>query len=384
MNSSSSDTHSAIQRSHAPDVAHLQALDTLRGLAACGVFVGHFTRQFYSSHQSETWWLLLDRLGVIGVAVFFVLSGFLIHSGGIKEMRSGGGQINWPAYMRRRFFRIYPAYLATLMVYGLLANYLPSDNTSPATFVGVVSHVLLLSNFVLGQVNSINGVLWTVVIECHFYMLYPAVVWLGRRWPAGRVFVTTLVLGLAFFLVGTLLTQAGEARRLWQHAAPSMFWKWMLGAMLAEMWLNGRFALLRRMLTPRWMLLPVLCWLYAGTFVSHGAYELSHHRFVLPFVCAALVGLFVFSPLSGWHSLFGEWLGEISYSIYLWHPLAIAVALAVWPNLGLVTLLTTVTITVVMAAISYYWIEKPGMAWGKLLGRPGSKSNPVVEVANKP
>jgi peptidoglycan/LPS O-acetylase OafA/YrhL len=384
MNSSSSDTHSAIQRSHAPDVAHLQALDTLRGLAACGVFVGHFTRQFYSSHQSETWWLLLDRLGVIGVAVFFVLSGFLIHSGGIKEMRRGGGQINWPAYARRRFFRIYPAYLAALLLYGLLARYLPSDNTSPASVVDVLSHVLLLSNFVPGQMHSINGVLWSVVIECHFYMLYPAVVWLGKRWPAGRVFVSTLVLGLAFFLVSTLLTRAGEVRALWQQAAPAMFWKWMLGAMLAEMWLNGRFTLLRRVLTHWWVLLPVLGLLYAGTFFKHGALELSHHRFVLPVLCAALVGVFVFSPLSRWRSRLGVWLGEVSYSIYLWHPLAIALALAMWPGMGVVTLLATLALTLAMAAFSHRWIEKPGMAWGKKLGTPAPNSKRVVAAAHKP
>jgi peptidoglycan/LPS O-acetylase OafA/YrhL len=384
MNSSTpSAAQNANQRSNALDVAHLQALDTLRGLAACGVFVGHFTRQFYSSHQGEAWWLLLDRLGVIGVAVFFVLSGFLIHSGGIKEMRRGD-QISWPAYARRRFFRIYPAYLAALLLYGLLAQYLPSDNTSPASVVGVVSHVLLLSNFVPGQMHSINGVLWSVVIECHFYMLYPAVVWLGKRWPAGRVFVTTLVLGLAFFLVSTLLTQAGEIRTLWQQAAPAMFWKWMLGAMLAEMWLNGRFALLRRGLTPWWVLLPLLGLLYAGTFFSRGAYELTHHRFVLPVLCAALVGLFVFSPLARWRSRLGEWLGEVSYSIYLWHPLAIALALALWPAMGVVTLLATLALTLALAAISYRWIEKPGMAWGKKLGTPAPNSERVVAAANKP
>ena len=344
--------------------AHLKALDTLRGMAACGVFVGHFTRQFYSAHQTETWWLLLDRMGVIGVAIFFVLSGFLIHAGGIREMQRGG-RVDWLAYARRRFWRIYPAYVVSLVAYALVADKLPSYNTSAATTAGVVSHLLLLSNFVPGEMHSINGVLWSVVLECHFYMLYPLFVWLGRRWSVAQVFFITLVSGLGFFAVATVLTHPGEPRTLWQQAAPAVFWKWALGALLAEVMLNHRLPALRRLLAKTWLLWPTLALLYAGTFLKNGAFELSHHRFVLPFLSAALVGVLVFSPMSQRRSALGEWLGDVSYSIYLWHPMAIAITLLVRPNGDAWAVFGALSMTLVFAWISNRWVEKPSMAMGK-------------------
>jgi len=350
--------------SQAGSLGHLKALDTLRGLAACGVFVGHFTRQFYSEHQTEAWWLLLDRLGVIGVAVFFVLSGFLIHAGGLKEMQRNG-RVDWLAYARRRFWRIYPAYAVALLVYALVAHKLPSYNTSPATVLGVWSHLLLLSNFVPGEMHSINGVFWSVVVECHFYMLYPFFIWLGQRWSAVMVFFITLMAGVGFFVAATLLTQAGEPRTLWQQAAPAVFWKWALGALLAEVLLKNRLPTLRRLLANTWLLLPLLALLYAGTFIKGGAFELTHHRFVLPFLGAALVGVLVFSPLSQYRSKLGEWLGEVSYSIYLWHPLAIAITLALEPSSGVLAVFGTLGMTLLLSWASYRWVEKPSMALGK-------------------
>jgi peptidoglycan/LPS O-acetylase OafA/YrhL len=340
--------------------SHLRALDTLRGLSALGVFVGHFVRQFYPQHLGEPWAIVLDRLGVIGVSVFFVLSGFLIHSAGMKELKRAG-QMDWWAYARRRFLRIYPAYGVALLVYALVAAQLPSNNTSPASVLGVVSHLLLLSNFVPGEMHSINGVLWSVVVECHFYLLYP--VWLGlsQRWGAAMAFLVVLLAGVGFFGVATVLTHAGEARVLLQQAAPAVFWKWALGAVLAEMLLKGRFAPLRKALSHGWLLVPVVVALYVGSFVHGGALELTFQRFVLPVVCAALVGLFVFSPISRMGSALGEWLGEVSYSVYLWHPLAIALVLAKGLDGAWATALAALVLTLLFAALSHRCLELPFM-----------------------
>jgi len=338
--------------------SHLRALDTLRGLAALGVFVGHFVRQFYPQHLVEPWAIVLDRLGVIGVSVFFVLSGFLIHAAGLKELKRAG-QMDWWAYARRRFLRIYPAYGVALLVYASVAAQLPSNNTSPASVLGVVSHLLLFSNFVPGEMHSINGVLWSVVVECHFYLLYP--VWLGlsQRWGAALAFVAVLLAGLGFFGVATLLTHAGEARFLLQQAAPALFWKWALGAVLAEILLKDQSDQLRKALSHGWLFVPVVAALYVGSFVNGGAFELSYQRFVLPVVCAALVGLFVFSPIAGMASALGEWLGEVSYSVYLWHPLAIALVLANGVHGAWATVMGALVLTLLFATLSHRCLELP-------------------------
>jgi peptidoglycan/LPS O-acetylase OafA/YrhL len=184
---------------------------------------------------------------------------------------------------------------------------------------------------------------------------------LTRRWSSAVALAVVLVAGLGFFAVATVLTQAGEARVLWQHAAPALFWKWALGAVLAEMLLNAKLRMVRQALAQWWLVFPVAAALYAGSFIHGGAYELTHQRFVLPVVCAALVGLFVFSPLSQLRSAVGEWLGDISYSVYLWHPLAIALVLAYKPQGGGEVALGALALTLLFAVPSYRWLEQPFM-----------------------
>jgi peptidoglycan/LPS O-acetylase OafA/YrhL len=85
----------------------------------------------------------------------------------------------------------------------------------------------------------------------------------------------------------------------------------------------------------------------------------------LPFFCAALVGLFIFSDLSQWRTRIGRWLGDISYSVYLWHPLALAV-LATHPlsSLGL-NLAASLTLTLLLSALSHRLLELPSIRLGK-------------------
>jgi len=197
------------------------------------------------------------------------------------------------------------------------------------------------------------------------YMIYPLFIWLGKRLPAALTMFITLLAGMGIFAAATLLTEAGEPRNLWQQAAPAVFWKWALGALLAEVLLNDRLPTLRRLLANTWLLLPILALPYAGTFIKAGAFELTHHRFLLPFLGAAMVGVLVFSPLSQYRSKLGEWLGEVSYSIYLWHPLAIAITLALEPSSGVMAVFGTLGVTLLLSWVSYRWVEKPSMALGK-------------------
>jgi len=71
------------------------------------------------------------------------------------------------------------------------------------------------------------------------YMIYPLFIWLGKRLPAALTMFITLLAGMGIFAAATLLTEAGEPRNLWQQAAPAVFWKWALGALLAEVLLNA-------------------------------------------------------------------------------------------------------------------------------------------------
>lgn len=340
---------------------HLQALDILRGMSALAVYVAHLTQQFL--HPDEMGWAgqALELLGVVGVAVFFVLSGFLIHMGGLRE-RERSGQQDWAQYARRRFLRIVPAYVLALVVYALASQHVQSNMITEATWTAFLSHLFFVSSFVPGEYQSINAIFWTVVVELHFYAMYPLLLRLTRGWQPWAVFGSTWVLGMVFFFGASALTHAGEVRVMWQHMAPGLFWKWTLGMLLAEVAVRGHAPWLRAQLSRTWLIVPVLLGTWAGTFLwHHPALALNYKRFAVSFFCCALVGLFLFSDLRQWRSKVGEWLGDISYSVYLWHPLALAVTAALpLPNFG-AQVLVSLGLTLLASHLSFKGVEQPLM-----------------------
>jgi peptidoglycan/LPS O-acetylase OafA/YrhL len=143
-------------------------LDMLRGIAVLGVLLLHGFYWQFGSWSFGPWasrFLNATQSGWAGVTLFFVLSGFLI-TGILLDSRS-------KPYFYRRFYtrralRILPAYYALLVVLLVL-------RTSSAAFVGL-SFVYLsnMTNF-LG-VACDYGPLWSLAVEEHFYILWPAVV----------------------------------------------------------------------------------------------------------------------------------------------------------------------------------------------------------------
>src|SRR5271165_1120765 len=154
--------HGAILRTHMPE------LDTIRGLAILGVLLYHGLYWARDLNPYPPWQrhiLTVMAAGQFGVNLFFVLSGFLI-TGILLDSR------NRPDYYRRFYFRralrILPAYYLTLfllILFGLtsrgflLTSLAYSSNLSP----------------LLGIALS-YPVLWSLAVEEHFYLLWPAAV----------------------------------------------------------------------------------------------------------------------------------------------------------------------------------------------------------------
>lgn len=344
---------------------HIKSLDIVRGLAAGSVFVSHFVQQFLDVPALGWGGVALELLGVMGVAVFFVLSGFLIHAGGLVEQQRNG-RMNWRAYAVRRFFRIYPAYMVALLCGALFSVRWQSNMIDAATVPTVLSHLLLLSSFVPGHFESVNAIFWTVVVECHFYAFYPLLSRILLRRGVEVVWPMVVLLSMGCFFVLTALAPAGPVRVMVQHLAPALFWQWCLGVALAEMWVKGWLPGLARRFGQRWLLWPLLLLSFVGTLAGRGGLELNFKRFVLPFLCAGMVAVVVFSSIRQTRAVFAEWLGEVSYSIYLWHPLALAIVWQLTKQAGMAAG-ASLALTLLLAALSYYLLEKPSIDLGRRL-----------------
>src|SRR3974390_2208171 len=149
-------------------------LDTLRGIAVVGVVLLH---GIYSSYSGLSFGpigrtiVTLTQPGWIGVNLFFVLSGFLI-TGILLDSKKR------PNYYRRfytrRALRILPAYYLLLILLLLLRS-------SSAAFVGL-SFVYLSNLTYFFGVPCDYGPLWSLAVEEHFYIAWPAVVrWMSMR-----------------------------------------------------------------------------------------------------------------------------------------------------------------------------------------------------------
>jgi len=166
----------------------LDRLTSLRALAALAVFAFHVGQYNVWSPAK------LAGFGYAGVAFFFTLSGFVLVWSARPEDSAG-------RFFRRRFARIYPSYLAVL----LIACVVPHVAVYRGTDAGILSVTLTqawvpLDKFVFG----LNGVSWSLSCEAAFYAAFPLLlVWMTRL---GRRRLVGLALGA--YVVGAIVVVA--------------------------------------------------------------------------------------------------------------------------------------------------------------------------------
>ena len=350
-------------------------IERLRGLAALAVVICHIGGHFYGyTRISPGPEKLFGWLGQFGVAVFFVISGFCIRLPEARALAAGGQlRLDVREFLIRRFLRIAPPYwialFASIAVGSLIKTELIDGAGGP---FDVVSHLLLLHTLAPSTFLGTNGVFWTIGLEVHFYLAYilfanrPA-----RVWTAASL----LALGLVAFGAASKVLPTGNPWRIvGQELFLTSFWQWYLGALIAD-WAVRQ---------PRTADAPVL-WTarVAAVFLTLGLGlfdprlgPLHLRDWLLPFGAAAIVALFVMrsagarvdstllEPLNA--------LGRASYSLYLFHPVALSLAAFGVMRGGWSTdtgAAACLVLALLLAALSYRLIEKPLLAWRTRLRR---------------
>lgn len=182
---------------HNPQSVHIPELDGLRGLAVLLVMVFHFSTDI-EPHSFAGWALLeLCSVGWIGVDLFFVLSGYLITGILLKTKGTPHFFLNFYA---RRTMRIFPLYYGVLFIIFILFPWLKihpqhSQFTNEQAWFWLYGTNLLIS--LKGTSATISSSLilthfWTLAVEEHFYLLWPAIVRLidpRRLLPIGLILV---------------------------------------------------------------------------------------------------------------------------------------------------------------------------------------------------
>ncbi len=220
------------------DARRIANIERLRGLAAFGVVLCHVLGQFYGvTRYSSGAERLLGWAGQVGVAVFFVVSGFCIRLPMARALTSDPrARLDVRRYLEHRARRILPAYwiaIAASIAVGLVSPIPLLDGARSPLNIGL--HLVGLHTLWPGSFNSINGVFWTIGLEVQFYLAYLV---LANR-PATPVRgLSLLVLALAAYGVTSLaIHDAGGGWRLvGQEFVLATLWQWYIGAALADLY----------------------------------------------------------------------------------------------------------------------------------------------------
>src|SRR5215468_10531003 len=165
---------------------HLPVLDGVRALAVLGVLIFHFVGTMTPTNWVERAIVGVTKYGILGVDLFFVLSGFLI-TGILYDAR------NEPHYFRnfymRRVLRIFPLYYGVLALVFVVAPLIPLlrgptldylvDRQWWAWLYGVNVYIALKGDWSFSYLEH----LWSLCIEEHFYFFWPVAVYLMARRP---------------------------------------------------------------------------------------------------------------------------------------------------------------------------------------------------------
>lgn len=233
-----------------PDKAdHFARVDVLRGLAITAVVLHHFLLTFTpvgvpaelmpALGAANRWFFLPHELGYLGVKLFFVVSGFCIHSSYLGWRRRtavptvGGFLLN---YLNRRFWRIYPPF-AVALVLAFVISYWPTFDLQALRHLAFGA--TLFQTLAKPFYYNINPAFWSVAVEWQLYLVYPLVLWLNRRygpWPTIAITAATAAFwhfGLPHFTTHWALL----------HLPFRWWFEWCLGFLLAELLARGRTAL---------------------------------------------------------------------------------------------------------------------------------------------
>jgi peptidoglycan/LPS O-acetylase OafA/YrhL len=303
---------------------HMPELDTLRGIAVLLVLAFHASAlsPYHTGaiQGAARWFLRAAAGGWIGVNLFFVLSGFLI-TGILLETISQPGY--YQRFYTRRALRILPAYYAILIVLVIVTRTGIVDRNVSWPFLGL-SFIYLANVTAIIGVPAQYAVLWSLAVEEHFYLFWPAVVQrISRR--------ALLRIAVGIILLCPLL----RAFCYWQRYNYGAGYTWLVadglacGALLA---LLARGALSSRRSVARFSWVTILLSLVLlvsglpfGVCLSR---TLAGAALRLTFLNILFTGLLAATLILGTSRLSRlvqiSWLrffGEISYGLYLVHML---------------------------------------------------------------
>jgi peptidoglycan/LPS O-acetylase OafA/YrhL len=340
---------------------YLPTLDGWRALAVLCVIFSHSILNWQGIGEFPPWVrLVIVGSGGKGVQLFFAISGFLITSRLIEEWHRFG-RISLKRFYVRRACRILPPAMTYLTIIGLLGLAgMVSLSKSPW-----FAAVFFFRNFWNGD-SWLTVHFWSLSVEEQFYLIWPSILALlglyRSKYAAASIILAVITWRwFAYYHAGAAMLFPGD---FWARS-DICFDALLAGCLLALVLGSSDFE--------KWFSRHLTVWAIAGIILlilatgghSHTPSGMTIQSLLMPFLIVATV----LNPLT-WlgrllESRVFRWVGRLSYSLYIWQQVFLGQKRLDWYPLRLLALF-------VVAALSFYVIEKPMMRWGYRLAPPPS------------
>jgi peptidoglycan/LPS O-acetylase OafA/YrhL len=299
------------------------------------------------------------RAGSFGVDLFFLLSAYLITELLLRE-KEAYGHVHLGSFYLRRILRIWPLYFLGIVI-GVSLTLVDADQHFPAKYV--VAFMLLSGNWLqslIGAPGSVMNSLWSVSFEEQFYLVWPTVI--------SKVRSAQSLLLVSFGLFGIAEVGRLILLRYARHSEVAIFTNTV--ARLDPLALGIVIAVLARSRPPSltWIARSVLLAMGITTWLIAGHYFSMTRIFMLLGYPAMAIGaglIFLSVLESGVAPFWLRYLGKISYGLYVYHLLGLYIvekAIGGYAknfNKFLIFWWGGLALTLVMAALSYRFIESP-------------------------
>lgn len=321
---------------------HVPALDGWRGLAVTVVLLGHFC---------------LDRrfwyVSTLGVELFFVLSGRLMAD--ILFVR----QMSLPMFFARRFTRVYPALMVFILVMGPLWWATSHESTMSAAILALT----LTINYAIfyGFPFTIFDHIWSLCVEEHSYLLLGLVAFTFRNSSRVAAASAVLLIGSAAMINGIIRLDV-----FGYNTAPTI---WRTDVAMAPIFISAAFFMLSTLDDARnyWKWLTPLAAMGAVLTWFSGPNAAVYYGCSIIFLAIAVTGVdrsvLPFRAILESRTL--RFLGQCSFSIYLWQEFFYKL------NVGVLPPVILLFAAICCGVAGYYVIERPlRLALNSMFFRP--------------
>ena len=357
----------------------IPVIDFLRGLSCIGVLLYHVRvdlwigwwritsyPQEYSSFAKAMAWLSIPTpfMGY-AVVLFFLISGFCIH----YPNTYANPRPSWKTYLVRRFWRIYPAYFAALVVTSCISYLCLTLWDDKDWDVSKIFRVATLTqNYPPGNGQFLsNPSLWTIPLEIEFYLLYP----LAFLFFSSNRTSTLWIIAFSTSGLSILLSYQGYQ---WLSFTALFLWpSWLIGGWIAKLYREQKLNRIK------------LIYLLFLNGISLGFALISRYQnwetWSQYFAWTAFYSLFFIFCLSNSGLLYRiigsrviesvAWIGKISFSLYLIHFPIFKLfgyihreTFEEKPANFLITLFYLLPV-ILIAWLFFRWVENPIHQWSK-------------------